>query len=1010
MSGLQVEYPFGSFVATGTSEFYPEWDVPSHGKSATDALAREIDLARSNAPGFRNIHLLAGQAGYGKTHLYGRLFNREQKRFQIVFLPAPQKADVHFIPKWIQWEVVETLFTVRDEFSPKATIFAELLAKSFAAYFDQLSPRFQAKCAAVRSDLDKSPTTVLEILGPVSDLGAYGHLADAICAKLPHLPRAVLSAFVYGLSPAADDARSWLRGEADRIPEEQRAALKLPGTSPDVSDVVLVVSELLKLLKMPLVLCFDQLELLFKANEQAFGEMTTLVMGWLQQKLNLVVSIGCFQDAWKLISERGTFAAFLGRVTRHDLEPLRPEEAVQVIASRLKTWTEYDPARPAGWPFDLQSVREFVAKTPPSMRYFIQEAGRLFDRWLSKKREGMISFGSDGPVIVSPKDLISAIWAKELAAVTAEKKAAVNTSDTDLWDGVEEALYVAVQGKHFPPDLTADWQKKPALKATATDRRPSGTLKLTRAGKAASFVVAVSTKDGGPAFTAWFKAMSEALKTPVQGSVVIWPRAELSVGKTTATYKQYQELVNDGKVRPFPLDTNEGVFFQLECLRRLIRRAEANDLSLNGPAISAAECTKLIAEAGLIANLKLFNHLFENWPGLESTATVRPPVVPPSLPVPPISDKGSEPRSPDTTPKPPPVADVPPPEAEPTWAEKTLKKAGDYLKKRGQSVHAIGADLGPTFARLKFELRGEADFAKVRKQSENLKVQLSLQHQPLIASQAGYVSIDVQRPDRETVQLASALQDCPPKFAGEPAFPAGKDVSGRVEWLNLSEPESCHLLVAGTTGSGKSEFLKSMIGGLAARLAPDQLQFWLVDPKRVTFNIDSKSPYLGGPVVYDGEGALPLLQDCEQEMERRYELLQKRGLDHVRHLKGKDAVPRWVFVFDEFADLMTDKSTKKELEPLLRRLGAKARAAGIHLVLGTQRPEASVVTPLLRSNLPGRIGLQVATERESKLFLDEPDAAYLFGKGDLVWKRGGGLVRLQSPFVEKAALDRYLRV
>jgi S-DNA-T family DNA segregation ATPase FtsK/SpoIIIE len=145
-------------------------------------------------------------------------------------------------------------------------------------------------------------------------------------------------------------------------------------------------------------------------------------------------------------------------------------------------------------------------------------------------------------------------------------------------------------------------------------------------------------------------------------------------------------------------------------------------------------------------------------------------------------------------------------------------------------------------------------------------------------------------------------------------------------------------------------------------------------------------------------------------MERRYMLLQSRGKDHVRSLTGADAAPRWVIVFDEFADLMTNKATKKILEPLLQRLGAKARAAGIHLVLGTQRPEASVVTPLLRSNLPGRIGLQVASEKESRLFLDEPDAAYLLGKGDLVWKRGGGLTRLQSPFVPKPEFDKYLRI
>ena len=346
----------------------------------------------------------------------------------------------------------------------------------------------------------------------------------------------------------------------------------------------------------------------------------------------------------------------------------------------------------------------------------------------------------------------------------------------------------------------------------------------------------------------------------------------------------------------------------------------------------------------------------------------------------------------------------------PEWVEVMLKKAADYLKKKGQAVNPAGAVIGPTFVRLNMEPRGDTDVSKVRREAENLKVQLALEHEPLILSQPRYISIDVQRPDRQTVFLPPLLANVPTKFKDEPAFPVGVGVTGNVEWLNLSEPEGCHLLVAGTTGSGKSEFMKAVLAALAARMTPEQVKFRLIDPKRVTFNVAANCPYLGGPVVYDGEEALPVLEECVEEMERRYKALQQRGTDHVRHLTGADAVPRWVVVMDEFADLMTDRATKRELEPLLKRLGAKARAAGVHLILGTQRPEASVVTPILRSNLPGRIGLQVATERDSKLFLDEPDAAYLFGKGDLVWKRGGGLVRLQSPFVPKAEFDRYLRV
>jgi S-DNA-T family DNA segregation ATPase FtsK/SpoIIIE len=113
-------------------------------------------------------------------------------------------------------------------------------------------------------------------------------------------------------------------------------------------------------------------------------------------------------------------------------------------------------------------------------------------------------------------------------------------------------------------------------------------------------------------------------------------------------------------------------------------------------------------------------------------------------------------------------------------------------------------------------------------------------------------------------------------------------------------------------------------------------------------------------------------------------------------------------VFDEFADLMADPKWKKSLETPLRRIGAKSRAAGIHLMMATQRPEASVVTPLLRSNLPGRVALRVASKADSNIILNEPDAAALLGHGDLLWRQGARLLRLQSPFVSREALERAL--
>lgn len=382
-----------------------------------------------------------------------------------------------------------------------------------------------------------------------------------------------------------------------------------------------------------------------------------------------------------------------------------------------------------------------------------------------------------------------------------------------------------------------------------------------------------------------------------------------------------------------------------------------------------------------------------------SAPTEPAPVPPPPLvPPPPIA----QPSAVGASPLVPPVV--------PEWAETMAKKAADFLRKKGRPVQPAGVIVGPTFVRLKLEPRGDPDFNKVRREAVNLKVELKLEKEPLILSQPGYYSIDVLRPDRETVFLTPLLASAPAKLAGEPAFPVGVGVDGAVEWLNLSDSEACHLLVAGATGSGKSVFLKSVLVALAARLDPDQVRFQLIDPKRVTFNVPSACPYLVGPVVSNPDDVVPVLEGCADEMERRYVLLERHGLEHVRELTGRDAVHRLVVVMDEFANLMLDKTTRRELEPLLIRLATKARAAGIHLILGTQRPDNTVMPMQVRSNLPGKIGLRVDKESESELFLDDPGAAYLFGDGDLVFKRGGGLVRLQSPFVSKADFDRLLRV
>ncbi|WP_143393491.1 FtsK/SpoIIIE domain-containing protein [Fimbriiglobus ruber] len=943
--------------------------------------------------------------------------------------------------------MVESLLYSSQSFASFRLELAKLLIPSFSTYFDRLSAGLKAKHAAIRNGLEKEdPLAVLELFGHVETLEPYHQLADSLRAALPHCSGAVVRALVLSTSPAGDDVRWWLRGEADQMPVQRLAALRLVDKqgaaidSPPLLDILTAVAELLRLNKTPLILCFDQLEELFKNDSAGFTTLTSQLMNWLQTIPNLLIGIGCLEATWKLVRGEAGYKSFVDRIKECYLPVLRGTEAVELVERRMKCWVDHDAKRTAGWPFDLDSVRKYADTKKPGPRFLIQQVcAPAFTTWLSKKQSGLILVDeATGGETLS--DLFKEEWAKTLQRIQAEKKPASDVQDLELWSGVSEALVLAQKGCWKLDGFLIKSINSQPIKKSSNDPRPSALIDLTVNGKSGSVLVTVSKKDGGIAFGHWFTALDEAITKAVVGGVVVWPRRELSVGKKSAGYISYSTRLDNGTLRAFPLDENEGTFHQMECLRQIISRA-GSDLVLKGNLISRDDCRILIIETGVLAHLKLFEFVFQNWSRLPHTsagnapaAVAPPPPVPVNPPPVPTSPTATTLASPpplippliavfqtttgQASPPPlgsppvvtPPQVSLPTPPPVPSWAEEMLKKAAEYLKKKGEAVHPIGADIGPTFARLKVELRGDADFGKIRRQAENLKVYLALTQEPLISSQAGFVSIDVQRPDRATVLLPQLLAQCPTKLVGEPAIPAGVGVSGNVEWLNLSEPESCHLLVAGTTGSGKSEFLKAVLAALAARLEPSQVKFRLIDPKRVTFNVPNHCPYLGGPVVFDGEEAIPVLEESVAEMERRYELLQRRGVDHIQKLTGTDAVPRWVIVFDEFADLMVDKMTRKQLEPQLKRLGAKSRAAGIHLILGTQRPEASVVTPLLRSNLPGRIGLQVASEKESKLFLDEPDAAYLFGKGDLVWKRGGGLTRLQSPFVPKSEFDKYLRV
>ena len=242
---------------------------------------------------------------------------------------------------------------------------------------------------------------------------------------------------------------------------------------------------------------------------------------------------------------------------------------------------------------------------------------------------------------------------------------------------------------------------------------------------------------------------------------------------------------------------------------------------------------------------------------------------------------------------------------------------------------------------------------------------------------------------------ASFLREKPGRFV------VGESVDGEVVTGDLSDGSTCHLLVAGQTGSGKSVLLRGLVTSLCHFHPPAAIRFTLVDPKRVTFGALAAAiaAHLTGPIIHDAEALLPELDDLVDEMEARYRRFEARGAEDIDDYNesADEPLPRRVVVVDEFQDLLADKAIRGAFLDGVKRLGAKARAAGIHLVLATQRPDRNTVPGEIKANLGGKIALRVQAMVNSRIILDQGGAEKLLGKGDLLADLGHGIVRAQAP-------------
>lgn len=281
----------------------------------------------------------------------------------------------------------------------------------------------------------------------------------------------------------------------------------------------------------------------------------------------------------------------------------------------------------------------------------------------------------------------------------------------------------------------------------------------------------------------------------------------------------------------------------------------------------------------------------------------------------------------------------------------------------------------------------------------------------VVPSRLGRVGFEVGNAQRAAVGLRELVEDARfAEFASKAALPLvlGRDVRGEPVYSDLAAMP--HLIVAGATGSGKSVCVNAALASLLFSRTPEEVRLVLVDPKSVELAPFNGVPHLLWPVVTDVSGAVQTLTWCVEEMERRYEALARAGVKNLASFNGKrggtsERMPYIVVVIDELADLMMQD--KKAVEPLLVRLGQKARASGIHVIVATQRPSVDVVTGLLKANFPSRIGFRVSQAVDSRVVLDEQGAESLLGRGDALCKMADAdvLVRVQVPLITEAEIE-----
>ena len=511
----------------------------------------------------------------------------------------------------------------------------------------------------------------------------------------------------------------------------------------------------------------------------------------------------------------------------------------------------------------------------------------------------------------------------------------------------------------------------------------------------------------------WWNELVDAMENVSPEASDLYVKGNLSTPRTSARIPK--ELADRLRKGDFVLDASEALYSS----------AVYEPGSLSKKFVDSDVCVIVSGHEDVKSILKM--EFEPASPGAPAMTILKPDGIMGGQPEPTKEEMAPEMVGPDPMPPPESPAPSPMPEAKsfpPEEKQNRGRLSEKDLLTRYQNVLDTFAEVGievlipeqgpkyvegPAFIQFRLGTHRGVDPRRLKEKGDLLKLRLGLAEKDELRFGIGDGAVNIEVPkafkDRYFVDAGEMWTAWKGPKEGRLQVPLGEDQAGNLIALDFTSSNSPHLLIGGTTGSGKSEALNTLIHGLVRFYTAETLKLCLVDPKGTEFTAFEGLPHLRKDIGIDDDDAIGILEDAFQEMQQRYVMMKEakaRSLPEFNQGRpAEERLPWWVVVLDEYADLTADPDRKKTIEATLKRLTQKARAAGIHIIVATQKPSAEVINTTLRSNLPIQLALKTRSAIESRVIMDEAGAESLNGMGDALLHLPDGTVRIQCAKVEQ---------